>query len=252
MRLLLLMSSPEELRPWLRRVRHRGTIFQEKKAWHFEGQGYVGLALLTGMGGSAPCVLAEQAMASWSPDLVLVAGFGGAITSLPRPGGILIASECWRLGPDDRLSRVDFQPAAPAAALKSLVEAGGLPVAVGALLTTPEIMAKVNLPPQAFRLPQAVLDLETAGIAAAAQAHQLPFLAVRAVTDGAGEEIQDFLADLINRYQGVPLSRLVSALGADPRRVGYCLHLWRRSRQAGANLARALELILDRLSRVVL
>ncbi len=79
--------------------------------------------------------------------------------------------------------------------------------------------------------------------------YHLPCLAVRAITDGAGEEIQQFLADIINRHQGVPLSRFLPALWADPRRVKYCFHLWRRSRLAGRNLARALNLILEYLTR---
>jgi hypothetical protein len=73
-------------------------------------------------------------------------------------------------------------------------------------------------------------------------------LAVRAITDGAGEEIQEFLADIINQHQGVPLGRLLPTLCLAPRRVGYCLHLWRRSIVAGRNLARALNLILEFLA----
>jgi adenosylhomocysteine nucleosidase len=247
--IILIMSSPEELRPFLRRVRHRRTVFQGQQAWEFQGQHYVGLALLAGMGGARPRRLAEQAIAACSPHWLCNAGFGGALTALPPPGGILIAAQCWRLSPAGPLSRVDFQPIAPPAVLTSLLQAAGLPASAGALLTTPSLTPKASLPPQVFRLPQPVLDLETAQIAAVAQAHGLPLLAVRAVTDGAGEEIQDFLAHLINQYQGVPLSRLLPALGADPRRVRYCLHLWRRSRLAGANLARALHLILDHLTQ---
>jgi hypothetical protein len=109
--------------------------------------------------------------------------------------------------------------------------------------------AKASLPAPVHHLPHPVLDLETADVAAVAQAHRLPFLAVRAVTDGAGEEIQDFLAAIINQHQGVPLSRLLPALAADPRRLKHCLHLWRRSRLAGSNLAQALHLILDYLTQ---
>jgi adenosylhomocysteine nucleosidase len=248
LKIILIMSSPEELRPFLRRVQHRRTIFQGKKAWDFQGPRYAGLALLAGMGSAKPRLLAEQAIAACSPDWLLVAGFGGALTALPPPGGILIATECWRLTPAGPLSRVEFQPPAPPVALTSLLQTAGLPVSAGALLTTPGLMAKASVPSQVFRLPHPVMDLETAQIAAVAQTHGLPLLAVRAITDGAGEEIQGFLADLINQHQGVPLFYLLPALCADPRRVGYCIHLWRRSRLAGANLARALHLILDHLT----
>ncbi len=247
---ILIMSSPEELRPFLRTVRHRRTSLAGKKAWTFQGKGFAGVAVLAGMGGTAPRLLAERAMAAFAADFVLVAGFGGALTALPPPGGILLAAECWRLGPDGRqLSRVDFQPVASPDALTALLQARGLAAEAGTLVTTSKVMVKTSLPTQVYDLPRPVLDLETSEVAATATAHNLPCLAVRAITDGAGEEIDDFLADLINQYQGVPLSRLLPALWADPRRVGYCVHLWRRSRLAGQNLAQALNLILDYLSQ---
>jgi adenosylhomocysteine nucleosidase len=245
----LIMSSPEELRPFLRSVRHRRASLGGIKAWHFQGKGFEGLAFLVGMGGAAPRLLAERAIAAFSPDLLIVAGFGGALTALPPPGGVLLAAECWRLEPAGHLPRrEDFQPVAPPQALVAHLQAQGLAAYVGTLVTTPKLTPKASLPTQLSHLTLPVLDLETSQVAATATAHHLPFLAVRAITDGAGEEIHDFLADIINQHQGVPLSRLLPALWADPRRLGYCLHLWRRSRLAGKNLARALNLILDYLS----
>ena len=250
LKILLVMSSPEELQPFLRTVRHRRAPFQGGKAWNFYDRSFTGLALLAGMGGTAPRVLTACAIAACSPDVVIIAGFGGALTPLPPPGGALIAGECWRLAPTgNSLLPVDFSPPAPPADLSSLLQSKGLPAFTGALVTTTAVTLKASLPGQVFRLPHPVLDLETAEIATIAQTHHLPCLAVRAITDGAGEEIQQFLADIINQYQGVPLSRLLPALWADPRRVKYCLHLWRRSRLAAYNLARSLNLIIDHLSR---
>ncbi len=203
---------------------------------------------MAGMGGAAPQLLAEQAVQAFSPDWLLTAGFGGALTALPPPGGVLVAGECWRLEPAGNvLNRVDFQPVAPPHDLVSHLRGRGLAAYEGALVTTPHITAKASLPSQTALLPLPVLDLETTEVVAVAQAHHLPFLAVRAITDGVGEEIADFLADIINQNQGVPLSRLLPALWSHPRRVGYLVHLWRRSRLAGLNLARALNLILNYL-----
>jgi nucleoside phosphorylase len=244
------MSSPEELRPFLRTVSHRRASFQGGKAWNFQERNFTGLAFLTGMGGTAPRVLITRALAAHPPDVVIVAGFGGALTPLPPPTGLLIASECWRLPPPGGLLLpIGFSPPAPPASLASLLQANGLSAFTGASVTTPVVTPKASLPDQVFHLPRPVLDLETAEIAAIAQIYNLPCLTVRAITDGAGEEIQQFLADIINQYQGVPLSRLLPALLADPRRVQYCFHLWCRSHLAAQNLARALNLIIDHLSR---
>lgn len=250
LKVLLVMSSPEELRPFLRLVRRRRVFFRGRKAWNFQGRGYAGLALLAGMGGTAPRALTAQAVTATAPHVVLVAGFGGALTALPPPGGLLIASECWRWAPTGGpLAKVNFSPPAPPPTLASLLRDQALPTLTGALVSTPKVTSKGSLPDQIFLLPQPVLDLESAEVADVVRTYNLPFLAVRAITDGAGEEIQEFLADIINRHQGVPLSRLIPALCAAPHRVGYCFHLWRRSLVAGRNLAQALDSILEFLAR---
>jgi nucleoside phosphorylase len=244
------MSSPEELRPFLRTVRHRRASFKGIKAWHFQGKDYEGVAFLVGMGGATPRLLAERAIATFSPDHLVVAGFGGALAALPPPGGVLLAAECCRLEPAGQLPhREDFQPVAPLQALVAHLQAQGLAAYAGTLVTTPNIIPKASLSTKVSHLTLPVLDLETSEVAATATAHHLPFLAVRAITDGAREEIQGFLADIIKQHQGVPLSCLLPALWADPGRIGYCFHLWRRSRLAGQNLARALNHILDYLAK---
>ena len=248
LKILLIMSSPEELRPFLHTVRHCRASFHGRKAWSFQGHDFTGLALMAGMGGTAPADLTVRAIPAVAPDIVVVAGFGGALTAQPPPGGLLIASECWHWG-STGLAQVDFSPPAPPPVLVSLLQGRGLTISTGALITTPSVTPKASLPAQIFRLPQPVLDLETAEVADVARTFRLPFLAVRAITDGAGEEIQEFLADIINRHRGVPLSRLIPALCAAPHRIGYCFHLWRRSLMAGRNLAKALNLILEFLAR---
>jgi len=243
------MSIPEELRPFLRTVRHRRERLAGMTVWHFEGRGCQGIALLAGMGGAAPRRLAQQAIAVFGPDWVGVAGFGGAITALPGPGGVVVAGECWRLSPSGReLSRQAFHPAAPATVLAAHLAAQGLEVRAGAFVTTARMTAKASLPKQARQLICPVLDLETAEIAAAAQDADLPLVAVRAITDVGGEEIQAFLADMIDKHHGVPLARLLPKLWGQPRRLRYLMHLWRRSRLAGGRLAMAVNLILDYFS----
>ena len=98
LKILLIMSSPEELRPFLHTVRHYRASFHGRKAWSFQGHDFTGLALMAGMGGTAPADLTVRAIPAVAPDIVIVAGFGGALTAQPPPGGLLIASECWHWG----------------------------------------------------------------------------------------------------------------------------------------------------------
>lgn len=250
LQVLLLASSPEELRPFVRTCCQRRLAAGLGKGWHLEGADFQGVALLLGMGGTDPEFLAGLAMDQYSPEVVLVAGFGGALTAVPPPTGLVVAEACWRLTADGRrLQPQEFQVAVPAVAdLVTKLRHVGLPVTAGTLITTAQVTAKASLLPLVAHLTAPVLDLETAAIAAAAQARSLPMLAVRAITDGAGEEIQDFLARIIHRHRGVPLSRLLPALLAHPSRLRYILHLWGRSRQAALHLARALGQILKYLA----
>jgi len=252
LKVLLLASSPEELRPFVRTCCPRRLAGGLGKGWYLEGAEFQGLALLLGMGGTAPEFLAAQAMDQYSPEVVVVAGFGGALTVVPPPTGLVVAETCWRLAPDGlRLQPQEFPAAVRSTAdLVTKLRHAGLPATAGTLITTAQVTGKASLLPLAAPLTAPVLDLETAAIAAAAQARSLPLLAVRAITDGAGEEIQDFLARIIHRHQGVPLSRLLPALLAHPSRLRYILHLWGRARQAALHLAKALDLILKYLAAI--
>jgi nucleoside phosphorylase len=82
---------------------------------------------MAGMGGTAPADLTVRAIPALAPDIVIVAGFGGALTAQPPPGGLLIASECWHWG-STGLAQVNFSPPAPPPILASLLQGRGLTV----------------------------------------------------------------------------------------------------------------------------
>jgi len=94
------------------------------------------------------------------------------------------------------------------------------------------------------RLMQPVLDLETAAVAAAAVGAGLPFLALRVITDTAGEEIPDFLREGWKPGYGPSLSTALGWLAGDLRRLGPMLHLWRRGGLAARRLSQALQVLL--------
>jgi hypothetical protein len=135
-------------------------------------------------------------------------------------------------------------PPRPLPELLALLQAAGLPAFAGSLVSTPGIVAKQGGGPGLSTLEHAVLDLETAALAEMAASQGLAFLALRALTDAAGEEIPDFIAAAGGQ---VGPRAALGWLAADPRRLRDLLHLWRRSRLAGARLARALLVLLPAL-----
>lgn len=202
------------------------------------------------MGGQATRRLTAQAITTHRPNLIVLCGFGGALTAEPPPTEVMVATACWRFDPaGPSLHPQPFPAAVPGLSeLLSHLQTQGVPAQAGNLITTPGVIRKHFILPLVGGLAAPVLDLEGVAVAAAAREYNLPFLAVRAVTDGAGEDIQDFLARIINTHQGVPLARLGAALLVAPQRLGYLLHLRSRARRAGLNLARAISLILEYLS----
>ncbi len=243
LQVLVLASSVEEIRPFLRVCWHRRLAADRCRGWRFAGPGFQGTAVLLGMGGPGVATLAGRAMARYRPQVVVSLGFGGALTAVPPAAGMVVARSCRRLlSVELPLEDQPFLPAVPSVpALVQHLQSQGLPIHEGTVITLPRITPKAAILPLATGLAAPVVDLETAAVAAAAASQGLPLLALRAVTDAGGEEIQPFLARLINRYHAVPPGRLPSALAADPRRLGYLLHLWGRSRRAGRHLASALQ-----------
>ncbi len=88
-----------------------------------------------------------------------------------------------------------------------------------------------------------MLDLETVALAEIAATRGLPFLALRAITDVAGEEIPEFLIGTGEPGATVGAGAALRWLAADVRRVKELLHLWRRSRGAARTLAVALTVL---------
>ena len=98
-----------------------------------------------------------------------------------------------------------------------------------------------------MHLTHPVLDLEASAAVRFIQESGLPFLALRAVTDTAGEEIPDFIRQAARDSSTPTPGTALAWLARDPRRLAALLHLWRRSRLAAENLARGLEAVLEML-----
>jgi len=70
-------------------------------------------------------------------------------------------------------------------------------------------------------------------------------LALRALTDVAGEEIPGFLARAVEQGRTPTAAQALAWVAADPRRVAILYRLWRRSCLAARHLAQALEAVLE-------
>jgi|UniRef100_A0A7C5ALT4 adenosylhomocysteine nucleosidase len=245
----LLAALLREVQPFLRRVRARPLNLKELSAWEFHLPGGSGLAALTGMGEPAAARTATRILASYHPRVLLSLGFGGALTPEIDPGALVLGDSFWYFAPERGKLEKLLAPGPPkplTSMLRALKDAR-LPAFAGSLVTTPWILEKRSLPSALKRLSHPVLDLETAAVAAAAYSADLPFLALRAVTDAAENEIPDFLRQAARKSRDPRWQTALAWVRENPRRLMILVHFWQQSRRAARNLAQALEIILPLL-----
>ncbi len=248
-RLALLAALPLEVRPFLRQGRARPLPGGDLPAWEFQAGEGRGCLALTGMGEEAAQRAAREVTTLWQPEIIVSLGFGGALLPGLAPGQLVLGASFGHYDPETgRLLKVEApSPPRPLAELAASLESAGLPADIGCFVSTPGIIHKERQGGPLRRLAQPVLDLETAAVAAAAGEKGIPFLALRVITDTAGEEIPDFLRKGWEPGYGPSLSKALGWLTRDPRRLGPMLHLWRRSRLAARRLNQALQVLLPLL-----
>ena len=245
----LLAALPQEVRPFLRLVRARRLPQGALPVWAFDFAGRTGVAALTGMGASRAAGAAASLLEHYQPRVIISAGFGGAVTPELPPGGLVLGETFWRYEPETGTLQELAAPAFPvplAEVLARLNEAGR-PAFRGSVVTTAGIIHKLSQGGPLRGLVHPVLDLETSALADYARDRGLPLLAVRAVTDAAGEEIPAFIRQAAGAGKTPGAAAVLAWAARDPRRLAELASLWRRSRLAAANLALALEVMLEML-----
>jgi adenosylhomocysteine nucleosidase len=241
--ILIMAALPQEVRPFLRRVKARARRDLGLPAWDWEAGGAV--LALSGMGAIAARRAGETLVARCCPKLLVSVGFGGALTPGLAAGDLVLGETFWHYDPETGDLKPGPQPAAPrplprlCAALKQ----AGLTAVTGSLITTRRIIHKGRQGGPLAGLPQPVLDLETGALAALAAAQDLAFLSLRAITDTAAEEIPEFLHTAGDPGANLGVGAALRWVAADFRRLGDLFFLWRRSRGAARQLARALTVL---------
>ena len=114
-------------------------------------------------------------------------------------------------------------------------------VVEGSLLTSPKAIADAAAKAAAFRdTGAAAVDMESSGIAEIAVARRLPFVAIRAIVDAAGDSLP---GAVVAASRGGPLriSQLLLELARAPADIGRVIRLSARYRAA----SRALKAVAD-------
>lgn len=200
------------------------------------------ILLETGMGRKQMLEGLEWLFGWFHPDLVVASGFAGSLAREVTVGGVCLGEMVASFdGPpgarvEDRFNSKIWECFAPFWSKHR--------VARTRVVTVPQPQPKQPLS-RVFSEPPAILDMETWFAAQFCHERRLPFIALRAVSDGLGDEI-DFDPAAISDARGhvsIPLV-LVSVL-RNPRLLASYYSAWRRSRLAAANLGKVLRSLLE-------
>jgi adenosylhomocysteine nucleosidase len=237
--ILVMAALPLEVRPFLRQVKARPRRDLGFPAWEWESGS--GVVALSEMGAAAARRAGEILVGRCQPRLLVSLGFAGALAPGLAVGDLVLGESFWHYNPDTRELKAGPHPNPPwpLPLLGRALKQAGLNAVSRSLVSTTRIIHKGSQGDFLAGLPQPVLDLETAALAAVAAAHGLAFLSIRAITDVAEDEIPEFLRNAGVQETAAGVRAALKWLAADFRRAQDLYLLWRRSRQAAQALARA-------------
>lgn len=233
--LLVLAPLPEEIRALGKRLTHieRVQVPGLRRAWRGSLQGSPAVLAVTGDGERNARRGVEAALETFRPARLLVIGVAGALTPELGVGDVIVARQ---------VLQPDGEPREPSPErLARAVEAGipaGTVVTTGRLAATPEAKARLAARPGVGA--PAVVDLESAYYAQAADAAGVPWLVLRAVSDTAAESLPTYLERCRDEGGGVHRGWVVLHGLLRPWSLPALLRLGRRLRLCSETLAEIL------------
>jgi len=242
----LIIALPEEVRPIARRLgRYRKERIDRFPFYRFRMEGREIDLVQSGMGRERATAAAAALIAAHRPGLLISAGLGGGVREGLATGDVVLAGKVLSLA-GGRIS--DTIVVDNALLLRDLAE--NLPgrdfrILDGSIVTGTGILRKEEanrfLPGS---LGNPVLDMETSAVAEAAFREAIPFLALRAISDPADEELLFSIEEITDRDLNISIRKVLAAILRNPRILPQMLRLARNAKTAGANLALILERVI--------
>jgi adenosylhomocysteine nucleosidase len=194
--------------------------------------------LLTGMG-PVNVVKAMSSIPVELHDVCISSGLAGSLDAALKPGDVAVARISESL---DQKCRVPSD----ATLLNLAVSSGAKPVQVS--LTSEKIVATVD-EKEDLSQKGSIVEMETTYILLAAVQHQVPCVAVRAISDAADQDLPVDFARILDSHGHLKMSGLLKEVGLSPYRIPLLLQFGRQSRAAGKSLADFLDRYIFRISQ---
>ncbi len=245
----LIAAMPEEIRPLLRLAgKYRKEKIDGFQAYRFTFGEEKVLLVKSGMG-LDNAAEAAHALVKAKPCIIVNFGFCGAVKEGPRPGDIMVAQRIL-LNRENLFSPqsgiIEEEAKRLTRSLSDIFNDRDFRVHGGAFVTAAEVRNKTEMaslvPSWA---PNPVLEMETAAVAKAAAREGVPVLAVRGVSDDAGEELGFSISELTDGRMKIRLGKVLFTVARKPWIIPQMLRLARNSKKAGENLALAITAMLE-------
>jgi len=196
------------------------------------------IVALTGMGPAQAQRAARYAL-QCAPDVCISSGLAGAVRARYQPGDVLAAVSVSEVRGKQVFS---CEPS-----LVRQATACGARV-VERFLTSPTVVATAAAK-QALAEQGDAVEMESAGVLAAASAASIPAVAIRAISDGAEQDLPMDLSRVVSTKGSVRPVRLLGSLAAQPAALPGLLKLAGATRRAAAGLAEFLDRYIAALAK---
>jgi adenosylhomocysteine nucleosidase len=242
----LIIAMPEEVRPIARRLgRYRKVRIDRFPFYRFRLNGREIDLVQSGMGRERAAAAASALIAAYRPGLLISAGIGGGVREGLATGDVVLAGKVMSLREEQLADMIALDNASLLRDLAENLAGRDFRILDGCIITGTGILrkeeAKRFLP---GGLINPVLDMETGAVAEAASREDIPFLALRAISDAADEEILFSIEEITDRDMNISMCKVLSAMLRNPRILPQMLRLARNAKTAGDNLALALERLI--------
>lgn len=252
MRIGLIASMPEECGPLVRRfTEYTKTEIGRFRCWNFDTGNHHVCLIRSGMGVAHAAEAASALISVHQPALMVSFGFGGAVRPGPAIGDLVLATRLFRLenGHFTQLDEPDREFTERArVSLESHGISSAFHIHQGAFITTDRIENKQGLArlldPD---LVNPLLEMETGAVGRVAAGAEIPFMAIRAVSDSADEEFDFSIAEFTDRDLNISIPRVILTIIRKPGIIPQVIRLARNSRMAADNLASGIMTLLDAL-----
>jgi adenosylhomocysteine nucleosidase len=204
------------------------------------------MAVQAGVGQTRAAEGARLLVRCFSPQILVSFGFAGGLEPQLARGTLVIGTA---LVPENGPLALAVADQALTAGFLAVAEAEGIPVQRGAIVTTQHLVAdtasKFALRAQCGA---SAVDMETAGIVEVAREGGLPWVAVRAIVDGAEDSLPPACLTVLRDDGYVAVGPLLRTLCRSPHLLRYFLRLAGDTATARRRLSQAFERWTDSLA----